>query len=384
MSSLSSKQGPRYRHTAGDTEPYETIGVEKLTPIIGAEISGVDIGKLMSDDARSNRQMDEIHRALAENLVIFFRDQHITPQQHLAFGRKFGDLHIHPAAPHEGDDPALMIIHADKDSPRANGEGWHTDVSCDVEPPMGSILYIKQCPPRGGDTLFANMYAAYEALSDRMKAYLDGLTALHDGEATYRGLYANYGVADRPEYPRAEHPVVRTHPVTGKKALYVNRGFTRFLIGVPARRERRDAGLSLPALRKPAVPVPLPLERKRDRVLGQSLRPAPRDVGLLAAHPRRHPRHREGRTAGLITDEFGCMSRARCSASSALLRRTGTQLQRAWTPDQQRITPKAACCAASGERTAARRTSDLAATAYVLPLQVDASCILPALDGARR
>ena len=142
--------------------------------------------------------MDEIHRALAENLVIFFRDQHITPQQHLAFGRKFGELHIHPAAPHEGDDPALMKIYADKDSPRANGEGWHTDVSCDVEPPMGSILYIKQCPPRGGDTLFANMYAAYESLSDRMKAYLDGLTALHDGEPAYRGLYANYGVADKP------------------------------------------------------------------------------------------------------------------------------------------------------------------------------------------
>ena len=79
MSSLASKQGPRYRHTAGEEEPYETIGVEKLTPIIGAEISGVDIGKLVSDDSRSNRQMDEIHRALAENLVIFFRDQHITP-----------------------------------------------------------------------------------------------------------------------------------------------------------------------------------------------------------------------------------------------------------------------------------------------------------------
>ncbi len=224
------------------TEPYETIGVEKLTPIIGAEISGVDLGKLVSDDARSNRTMDEIHRALAENLVIFFRDQHITPQQHLAFGRKFGDLHIHPAAPHEGDDPALMKIYADKDSPRANGEGWHTDVSCDLEPPMGSILYIRQCPPRGGDTLFANMYAAYEALSERMKTYLDGLTALHDGEQTYRGLYANYGVADRPDYPRAEHPVVRTHPVTGKKALYVNRGFTRFLIGVP--RDESDAMLA--------------------------------------------------------------------------------------------------------------------------------------------
>jgi alpha-ketoglutarate-dependent taurine dioxygenase len=159
MSSLSGKQGPRYRHAAGDTEPYETIGIEKLTPIIGAEISGVDIAKLVSDDARSNRQMDEIHRALAENLVIFFRDQHISSDQHLAFGRKFGELHVHPAAPNEGD-PALMKIHADKDSPRANGEGWHTDVSCDVEPPMGSILYIRQCPPRGGDTLFANMYAA--------------------------------------------------------------------------------------------------------------------------------------------------------------------------------------------------------------------------------
>src|SRR3954447_7917297 len=106
MSSLASKQGPRYRHTAGEEEPYETIGVEKLTPIIGAEISGVDLGKLVSDASRSNRQMDEIHRALAENLVIFFRDQHITPQQHLAFGRKFGELHIHPAAPHEPEDPA--------------------------------------------------------------------------------------------------------------------------------------------------------------------------------------------------------------------------------------------------------------------------------------
>src|SRR4030088_2826724 len=160
MSSLSGKQGPRYRHVAGEAEPYETIGVEKLTPIIGAEISGVDIGRLVSNDERSNRQMDEIHRALAENLVIFFRDQHITPKQHLAFGRKFGELHIHPAAPHEGDDPALMKIYADKDSPRVNGEGWHSDVSCVGDPPMGSILHIRPCPPSGGGTLFSIIYAA--------------------------------------------------------------------------------------------------------------------------------------------------------------------------------------------------------------------------------
>src|SRR5947209_2354599 len=192
MSSLSGKQGPRYRHSGGESEPYETIAVEKLTPIIGAEISGVDIAKLVSADSRSNLQLDEIYRALAENLVIFFRDQHITAEQHLAFGRKFGDLHVHPAAPNEGD-PALMRVYTDKDSPRANGEGWHSDVSCDLEPPMGSILYIKQCPPHGGDTLFASMYAAYDALSDRMKTYLAGLNALHDGESTYRGRYAHFG-----------------------------------------------------------------------------------------------------------------------------------------------------------------------------------------------
>ncbi|MCC6716996.1 MAG: TauD/TfdA family dioxygenase [Acetobacteraceae bacterium] len=228
MNTLRGNQGPRYRHDAGESAPYETITVAKLTPIIGAEIGGVDLSQPLG-----NRQFDEIHRALAENLVIFFRDQDLTPEQHLGFGRRFGELHIHPAAPHEPGMPALMKIHADRDSPRANGEGWHSDVSCDELPPMGSILYIKQCPPHGGDTLFANMYAAYEALSERMKAYLDGLVAVHDGEQVYRGTYANLGVADRPVYPKAEHPVVRTHPVTGRRALYVNRGFTRRILGIP-------------------------------------------------------------------------------------------------------------------------------------------------------
>ena len=228
MSSLRGNNGPRYRHMADTTAPYETITIDKLTPIIGAEIGGVDLSAPLA-----NHQMDEIHRALAENSVIFFRDQTLTQDQHLSFGRGFGDLHIHPAAPHAPGHPELMIIHADKDSNRANGEGWHSDVSCDTEPPMGSILYIRQCPPRGGDTLFASMYAAYEALSDRMKAYLGGMIAEHDGEDSYRGTYKNLGVADKPVYPRAEHPVIRTHPVTGRKALYVNRGFTKRLLGVP-------------------------------------------------------------------------------------------------------------------------------------------------------
>ncbi|MBN8902465.1 MAG: TauD/TfdA family dioxygenase [Rhodospirillales bacterium] len=228
MSSLIGNNGPRYRHAADESVPYETIRIDKLTPILGAEISGADLSQPLG-----NQQMAEIQRALAENLVIFFRDQDLSPERHLAFGRAFGKLHVHPAAPHAPGHPELMIIRADKDSPRANGEGWHSDVSCDLEPPMGSILYITTCPPHGGDTLFASMYAAYDALSDRMKAYLDGLVAVHDGEAAYRGTYANLGVTDKPVYPRAEHPVVRTHPVTGKKALYVNRGFTTRLLGVP-------------------------------------------------------------------------------------------------------------------------------------------------------
>lgn len=228
MSSLRGNKGPRYRHVVDEAAPYETLTIDKLTPIIGAEVGNIDLSKPLG-----NRQVDELHRALAENCVIFFRDQHISQDQHLAFGRLFGDLHIHPAAPAEPGKPELMIIRADKDSPRANGEGWHSDVSCDLEPPMGSILYIKECPPKGGDTLFANMYAAYEALSDRMKAYLEGLTAIHDGEDAYRGTYANLGVKDKPVYPRAEHPVVRTHPVTNRKSLYVNRGFTKRLAGVP-------------------------------------------------------------------------------------------------------------------------------------------------------
>ena len=228
MSSLSALNGPRIKPGARGPQAYETIGVNRLTPLIGAEISGVALGGPIS-----NRQMDEIHRALAEHLVIFFRDQHMTQEQHLDFGRQFGELHLHPAAPHEPGHPELMIIKADENSVRANGEGWHSDVSCDVEPPMGSILYIRECPPDGGDTLFASMYAAFDALSDRMKAYLDGLVAEHSGEHVYRGMFAKEGVADKASYPRAEHPVVRTHPVTGRKALYVNRGFTTRILGIP-------------------------------------------------------------------------------------------------------------------------------------------------------
>ena len=237
MNVLRGNNGPRYRAAARPDEAYTHFAVRPLTPVIGAEIEDLDLNTL------SDAAFDELFHAFAAYQVLFFRDQRLTPGQHLALGRRFGTLHAHPAAPHAPEDPALMVIHTDERSPRANGEGWHSDVSCDEEPPMGSILHITVCPPVGGDTLFASMYAAYEALSDRMKSYLDGMRAVHDGEPAYRGTYANLGVADKPVYPRAEHPVIRTHPVTGRRALFVNRGFTTRLLGVPA--DEGDAVLRL-------------------------------------------------------------------------------------------------------------------------------------------
>ena len=118
MSSLRRRDGPRIKYVADEAGPYDAITVDKLTPIIGGEIGGVDLSKPLG-----NRQFDEIHRALAENLVIFFRDQHLTEDQHLDFGRLFGDLHIHPAAPSAPGNPELMIIHADKDSPARQWRG---------------------------------------------------------------------------------------------------------------------------------------------------------------------------------------------------------------------------------------------------------------------
>ncbi|MDP6391146.1 MAG: TauD/TfdA family dioxygenase [Alphaproteobacteria bacterium] len=201
---------------------YETIQVEPLTPRIGAEISGVDLSQPLG-----NQTFQEIHDALMDHLVVFFRDQEMTIEQHKDFGRLFGELHIHPGSPPPHGHPEVLVIHADENSKYVAGGNWHSDVTCDEEPPMGSVLHIHEIPEPGGDTLFASMYAAYDALSDTMKAFLDPLTAIHDGEHVYRGRYADRGVDDTgKDYPNAEHPVIRTHPVTGRKGIFVNTAFT--------------------------------------------------------------------------------------------------------------------------------------------------------------
>jgi taurine dioxygenase len=206
---------------------YAQIEVAPVTPVIGAEIGGVDLSGPL-DEAT----FDEVHAALMDHLVIFLRDQRVTPEQHKDFGRRFGELHIHPAAPAPEGHPEILLIHADENSRHVAGHGWHSDVSCDEAPPMGSILYLTQVPDSGGDTMFASMYAAYEALSDKMQAFLSSLTAMHESEHVYRG---RYGLEERlrdGNYPSAEHPVVRTHPVTGRKGLFVNSGFTRRIVGM--------------------------------------------------------------------------------------------------------------------------------------------------------
>jgi len=205
----------------------QKIEIHKLTPNIGAEIAGVDLSQPLDD-----RQFQEIHGALMDHLVIFFRDQNLSPEQHKEFGRRFGKLHVHPAAPTLlAHHPEIFVIQADEKSTYIAGEDWHSDVSCDEEPPMGSILSVTTVPPDGGgDTLFANMYLAFESLSPPIKKMLTGMTAIHDGERFYRG---RYGVDDAGKtYPRSEHPIVRTHPVTGRKCLFVNRVFTSRIVGL--------------------------------------------------------------------------------------------------------------------------------------------------------
>src|SRR6184192_978065 len=178
-------------------------------------------------------------RAFTEHEVLFFRDQPLDVESHKRFGRYFGELHIHPNTPGPEGHPEILPIHADANSKRVSGEYWHSDVSCDEEPPLGSILYLHTVPPCGGDTLFASQTAAYDALSPRMKVYLEGLTATHSGDHVYRRTNVLVGRDDKGKvFPKASHPIVRTHPVTKRKALFVNGHFTTHIDGLAPEESR--------------------------------------------------------------------------------------------------------------------------------------------------
>jgi taurine dioxygenase len=219
-----------------------TIEVRPLGAALGAEIAGVDLAKPQPDGT-----IKEIREALLAHQVIFFREQSLTIEQHEALGRCFGDLDIHPYHPHLEGHPEVLVLETDQTKPEiAAGDAWHADLTALERPPLGSILYAREIPSIGGDTIFASMYAAYDALSERMKSFLEGLTAVHDMLHLFAPVFLP--LPDGPErcraiqrdHPPVEHPIVRTHPETGRKALFVNGLFTS---RVPELSARESAAL---------------------------------------------------------------------------------------------------------------------------------------------
>ena len=199
------------------------ISVKPFCPNLGAVITGVDLSKSIS---AANFRI--IKKAFLNYHVLFFKNQkEIPPEKQIEFGKMFGQLHNHPAAPTMEGFPEIFEIHAHKNSKIANGEFWHSDVSCDTEPPLGTMLQLQILPDSGGDTMFSNMNQAFQKLSDPLKSFLSKLSAVHESEHIYKGRYSDRGVADETiKYPTATHPIVRTHPETKKKSLFVNRTFT--------------------------------------------------------------------------------------------------------------------------------------------------------------
>ncbi len=212
----------------------------KLAGAVGIELTDVDVTTFDADDAAAFRAM------LVEHQVVVVRRQSLSPEEQIVFGRLFGDLDTHPFVDGSPTHPEIIDIVTEPDD-RANfGGGWHTDVTFLPEPDLGSILFGVQIPPFGGDTLFAGQHAAYDALSETMKRMLHGLTATHsaerqygdDGQSTKSKAVSTKNAAAA--FEQVEHPVVRTHPESGRKGLYVNPAFTMHINGM-----RRDESIAL-------------------------------------------------------------------------------------------------------------------------------------------
>ncbi|WP_420451423.1 TauD/TfdA dioxygenase family protein [Ilumatobacter sp.] len=209
------------------------IEVRPISGVHGAEVDGIDLSTDLDDEA-----VAAIRSAFVEHHVLVFRDQDLSPEQQLAFGRRFGELDTHPFVEGNADHPELLDVVTVPEDRINFGGGWHTDVTFLDEPDLGSILYAVELPPTGGDTLFADQQAAYDALSPTMRGMLDGLVAVHTagpqyaegGQSTKSAEMStkNSDLAAR----TVEHPVVRTHPESGRKGLYVNRAFTTRIRGL--------------------------------------------------------------------------------------------------------------------------------------------------------
>ena len=248
----------------------ERITVTPLGPYIGAEISGLDLTRPLSDN-----QFEQLYHAQLRHQVVFLRGQDITPQQQRDLARRFGDLHIHPIYPHVKEVEEIIVLDTHNDNPPDN-DNWHTDVTFIDTPPAGAILAAKQLPEVGGDTLWTSGIAAWETLSAPLKALLGGLRAEHDfrksfPEWKYRNTQEEHRrwLAAVEKNPPVLHPVVRTHPVTGRQALFVNNGFTTNCRS-GGKRERGAAGLSAGARGQAGVSGTLALAGGGSGYLGQS------------------------------------------------------------------------------------------------------------------
>jgi len=209
--------------------------VESISAAIGAKVSGVDLCSGITDVQR-----DEILDALHRYHVLFFENQPLSPIQHRDLAAKFGDLHVHPFYPHDSEVEEIIVLDTNDDNP-PDSDTWHTDVTFIETPPMGALLSARVLPPSGGDTLWLSCIAAYEALSPAMQGFLSSLTAEHDMAASF--TVERYGNSDevrerlaeaRRKNPPVVHPVIRTHPVTGKKGLFVNASFTTRIMELTA------------------------------------------------------------------------------------------------------------------------------------------------------
>ena len=204
--------------------------IEPMTCAIGAELTGLNLGDAVRDDGLFN----EIYAALLQYKVLFLRDQtldRLSRQDHMAFAMRLGELETHPMAPSHPDAPGLVQIYKNPDSPIDRYENaWHTDGTWRATPALGCVLRCIECPPVGGDTMWANMVLAYEKLPAHVKSEIEGLIASHSFNASFAAaMPQEQRLAMKAQYPDAEHPVVRTHPETGEKVLFVNAFTTHFV-----------------------------------------------------------------------------------------------------------------------------------------------------------
>ncbi|KTS73313.1 taurine dioxygenase [Pantoea stewartii] len=205
----------------------EKLAIKPLGPFIGAQVGNLDVSRPLSD-----AQFEQLYHALLRHQVLFLRDQVITPEQHRALAIRFGDLHIHPVYPHAPGVEEIIVLDTHQDNPPDN-DNWHTDVTFIQTPPAVALLASKVLPEAGGDTLWTSGIAAYEALSAPFKTFLSELYAEHDFTKSFPEYKHRKTEEEHQRWqqaaaknPPVQHPVIRTHPVSGKKALFVNEGFT--------------------------------------------------------------------------------------------------------------------------------------------------------------